>query len=84
MLSMGAKTGEVRLLYSYKMNGWTSFTSMQNFYNLLYREEERKMNLFCKAGDIGLTPWLPVARVLLIRPWNVQTERSRQGAKSRK
>lgn len=37
-------------------NGWTKFITMQNHYNLLYREEEREMNPFCKIHGIGLTP----------------------------
>lgn len=73
-----------RLHYTAKMNRWTTFTSMQNFYNLLYREEEREMIPFCQAEGIGITPWSPVARGLLTRPWNTQTERSVQDAKSRK
>ena len=37
-------------------NGWTKFVSMQNHYNLLYREEEREMNRFCKETGVGLIP----------------------------
>ena len=37
-------------------NGWTKFISMQNHYNLLYREEEREMNRFCDATGVGLIP----------------------------
>lgn len=37
-------------------NGWTKFISMQNHYNLLYREEEREMNPYCNLTGIGLTP----------------------------
>lgn len=37
-------------------NGWTKFISMQNHYNLLYREEEREMNPYCKLTGVGLTP----------------------------
>ena len=46
-------------------NGWTQFISMQNHYNLIYREEEREMNAYCAATGVGLTPWSPLARGLL-------------------
>lgn len=51
-------------------NGWTKFISMQNHYNLLYREEEREMNRYCKLYDIGLIPWAPFASGRLVRPPN--------------
>lgn len=73
-----------RLHYTAKTNGWTGFTSMQNFYNLLYREEEREMNPFCAAEGIGLTPWSPLARGLLGRPWHQKTARSEKDTKSKK
>lgn len=41
---------------SAEKNGWTKFVSMQNHYNLLYREEEREMNAFCNATGVGLIP----------------------------
>lgn len=37
-------------------NGWTKFISMQNHYNLLYREEEREMNRYCKLTSVGIIP----------------------------
>jgi aryl-alcohol dehydrogenase (NADP+) len=46
-------------------NGWTRFVSMQNHYNLVYREEEREMNPFCRAAGVGLIPWSPLARGFL-------------------
>lgn len=46
-------------------NGWTRFISMQNHYNLVYREEEREMNPFCIHEGIGLIPWSPLARGFL-------------------
>ncbi|KAK2007890.1 aldo/keto reductase [Colletotrichum eremochloae] len=49
-------------------NGWTKFISMQNQYNLLYREEEREMNRFCNATGVGLIPWAPLCRGHLARP----------------
>ena len=46
-------------------NGWTKFVSMQNHYNLVYREEEREMNPYCTHTGVGLTPWSPLARGIL-------------------
>jgi 1-deoxyxylulose-5-phosphate synthase len=54
-----------RMLYTQRMRGWTSFVSMQNHYNLVYREEEREMNPLCLAEGIGLIPWSPLARGFL-------------------
>ena len=48
--------------YSADLNGWTRFVSMQNHYNLIYREEEREMIPFCIDQGIGLIPWSPLAR----------------------
>jgi aryl-alcohol dehydrogenase-like predicted oxidoreductase len=48
-----------------RMNGWTQFVSMQNHYNLVYREEEREMNPYCVKSGIALTPWSPLARGIL-------------------
>ncbi len=56
-------------LYLAKLNGWTRFVSMQNHYNLLYREEEREMIPLCQSEEIGLIPWSPLARGRLTRPW---------------
>ena len=46
-------------------HGWTRFVSMQNHYNLVYREEEREMNPLCAAQGVGLIPWSPLARGFL-------------------
>jgi aryl-alcohol dehydrogenase (NADP+) len=54
-----------RLLYTQRMRGWTEFISMQNHYNLVYREEEREMNPLCVAEGVGLIPWSPLARGFL-------------------
>ncbi len=48
-----------------QMNGWTQFISMQNHYNLVYREEEREMNPYCASTGVGLMPWSPLARGIL-------------------
>jgi len=45
--------------------GWTRFVSMQNHYNLVYREEEREMIPFCRHTGVGIVPWSPLARGLL-------------------
>jgi aryl-alcohol dehydrogenase-like predicted oxidoreductase len=50
-------------------HGWTCFISMQNHYNLIYREEEREMMGLCLAEGIGVIPWSPLARGRLARPW---------------
>jgi len=62
-----------------RANGWTQFISMQDYYNLLYREEEREMLPLCQSEGIGVTPWSPLARGRLARPWQdePQTERAR-------
>lgn len=73
-----------RLQYAAKMNGWTPFTSMQNLYNCLYREDERDVIPFCNAEGIGLMPWSPLARGLLARPASQKTERSELDVKTKK
>jgi 1-deoxyxylulose-5-phosphate synthase len=57
-------------------NGWTRFVSMQNFVNLLYREEEREMLPLCSAEGIGVIPWSPLARGRLTRDWDDKSARS--------
>jgi 1-deoxyxylulose-5-phosphate synthase len=59
-----------------EVNGWTRFVSMQNYYNLLYREEEREMFPLLKDQGVGSLPWSPLARGRLTRPWGEQTARS--------
>ncbi|KAK3053310.1 hypothetical protein LTR09_005479 [Extremus antarcticus] len=54
--------------FAAEKNGWTKFVSMQNHYNLLYREEEREMNAFCDKTGVGLIPWAPLCRGHLARP----------------
>jgi aryl-alcohol dehydrogenase (NADP+) len=63
-------------LYLADLNGWSRFVSMQNYYNLLYREEEREMLPLCEDQGIGVIPWSPLARGRLTRPWDEQTARS--------
>ena len=65
-----------KALYVADLNGWTRFASMQDYYNLLYREEERDMLPLCADQGVGVIPWSPLARGRLTRPWNQQTNRS--------
>ena len=60
-------------LYLADLHGWTRFVSMQNHYNLLYREEEREMMPLCQSEGIGVIPWSPLARGRLARPWQGET-----------
>jgi 1-deoxyxylulose-5-phosphate synthase len=57
-------------------NGWTPFSTMQNHYNLIYREEEREMLPLCADQNIGVIPWSPLARGRLARPWDTVSARS--------
>jgi 1-deoxyxylulose-5-phosphate synthase len=61
--------------YLARQNGWTPFASMQNHYNLLYREEEREMLPLCAAEGVGVVPWSPLARGRLTRDWKESTNR---------
>jgi len=58
-----------KALYVADLHGWTRFISMQNHYNLIYREEEREMMGLCQAEGIGVIPWSPLARGRLARAW---------------
>jgi aryl-alcohol dehydrogenase-like predicted oxidoreductase len=62
-----------KALYLAQLHGWTRFVSMQNHYNLLYREEEREMIPLCREEGIGVIPWSPLARGRLARPWQSET-----------
>jgi aryl-alcohol dehydrogenase-like predicted oxidoreductase len=55
----------VELQLTAEQHGWTKFVSMQNHYNLVYREEEREMNPYCARNGVALTPWSPLARGIL-------------------
>jgi aryl-alcohol dehydrogenase (NADP+) len=66
------------------MNGYAQFVSMQNHYNLVYREEEREMIPLCRDQKVAIIPWSPLARGFLIgnrksgdREQNATTETSR-------
>ena len=63
-------------LHLARQHGWTAFVSMQNHYNLLYREEEREMMPLCTAEQIAVVPWSPLARGRLTRAWDTETART--------
>src|SRR6516164_9059057 len=69
-----------KALYLADLHGWTRFVSMQNHYNLLYREEEREMMSLCAAEGIGVIPWSPLARGRLARPWDQKASTERAGS----
>ena len=62
--------------YLAERHGWTRFATMQNHYNLLYREEEREMLPLCADLGVGAIPWSPLARGRLTRDWNAGSARS--------
>ena len=59
-----------------RANGWARFVAMQNYVNLIYREEEREMLPLCRELGVGVIPWSPLARGRLTRPWGGETARS--------
>lgn len=58
-----------------KQHGWAQFISMQDHYNLIYREEEREMLPLCYQEGVAVIPWSPLARGRLTRPWGETTAR---------
>ncbi|THX03266.1 putative aldo/keto reductase [Aureobasidium pullulans] len=68
-----------RMQFVAERNGWTKFISMQNQYNMLYREEEREMIRFCNETGVGVIPWAPLCRGNLARPLQAKgsTDRSK-------
>ena len=65
-----------KLLYTADLHGWTRFVTMQNHFNLIYREEEREMIPFCVDQGIGVLPWSPLARGLLAGKRRTKTVRA--------
>jgi aryl-alcohol dehydrogenase (NADP+) len=65
-----------KALYTAERHGWTRFSTMQNHYNLLHREEEREMLPLCGDQGIGVIPWSPLARGRLARDWDASTART--------
>jgi len=66
-----------KALHLARQRRWAPFVSMQNLYNLIYREEEREMLPLCADAGIAVLPWSPLARGRLTREWNTQTDRAR-------
>ena len=66
-----------KALYLAERHGWTRFVSMQNHYNLLYREEEREMTALCRDQGVGMIPWSPLARGRLARGASTSESTSR-------
>lgn len=67
-----------RMQFIAEKNGWTKFISMQNRYNLAYREEEREMIKFCKETGVGIIPYSPLSSGLLAKPADVKTRKGEQ------
>ena len=65
-----------KALHLSRQHGWTRFVSMQDHYNLIYREEEREMLPLCRDAGIGVLPWSPLARGRLTRAWGIETPRA--------
>lgn len=66
----------LKMLKTSEANGWTRFVTMQNYVNLLYREEEREMLPLCREEGIGVIPWSPLARGRLTRDWDESSARA--------
>jgi aryl-alcohol dehydrogenase-like predicted oxidoreductase len=66
----------MKMLKTSEKNGWTRFSTMQNYVNLIYREEEREMLPLCREEGIGVIPWSPLARGRLTRDWDETTART--------
>ncbi len=71
-----------KALFTADRHGWTRFVSMQDHYNLLYREEEREMHGLCADQGIAVIPWSPLARGRLTRDWDSASARSETDALS--
>jgi len=85
---IGASSGPAwrmaQALSASERRGWARFVSMQNHYNLIYREEEREMVPLCRHEGIGMIPWSPLGRGLLARPAPAErTARTGSTARSR-
>jgi len=65
-----------KALHLQRQHGWARYVSMQDHYNLLYREEEREVLPLCADEGLGVVPWSPLARGRLTRPWEEETARS--------
>ena len=65
-----------KIQYAARSHGWTTFSAMEDQYNVLRREEERDMIPMCLDQGVGLTPYSPLAKGRAARPWGEQTARS--------
>jgi len=65
-----------KMLHAADRKGWARFVTMQDHYNLVYREEEREMLPLCADQGVGVIPWSPLARGRLTRDWGTATARS--------
>ena len=65
-----------KMQHAAELNGWTTFSAMQDQYNVLKREEEREMIPLCLDQGVGLTPYSPLAKGRAARPWGEQTVRA--------
>lgn len=70
--------------YAAEKNGWTKFISMQNHYNLIYREDEREMIPLCRDQKVGLTPYSPLAGGRLTREPDAETLRKKTDEMAKK
>ena len=66
-----------KMMHTADTRGWTPFVTMQNHYNLLYREEEREMFPLCADSSVGIIPWSPLARGALAREPSAATVRAK-------
>ncbi|HZJ86684.1 MAG TPA: aldo/keto reductase [Erysipelothrix sp.] len=69
--------------YVAEKNGWTKFISMQNHYNLIYREDERELIPVCEDQNVSLTPYSPLAAGRLARAWTADTKRAQSDKTAR-
>ncbi len=65
-----------KALFTAKEHGWYRFAAMQNYYNLIYREEEREMIPFCIDQGVGVIPWSPLARGFFAHHGGLVTKRA--------
>jgi aryl-alcohol dehydrogenase (NADP+) len=72
-----------KALHLQERHGWARYVSMQDHYNLLYREEEREVLPLCADAGLGVIPWSPLARGKLTRPWEETTARAETDAYAR-
>ena len=69
-----------KAVYTSRRHGWTEFVSMQNYVNLLYREEQREMLPLCRELGVGVIPWSPLARGRLARAFDETSARQESDA----